>query len=121
MLNGGNPLLPDTRLSEGKENEKKATIIELHSIDYGSRGICRIWPLTAQQGKSAAKPLITVLNPAIASKMVDRVPLSLDWIRSREKRFTWSTSAGAALKLPTVYLKKFKPGLHRTSQPENCH
>ena len=33
-------------------------------------------PLTAQQGKSAAKPLITVMNPAISSKMVDRAPLS---------------------------------------------
>ena len=35
-------------------------------------------PLQAQQKKAraAAKPLITVLNPAITSKMVDRVPLS---------------------------------------------
>ncbi len=32
-------------------------------------------PLQAQQG-NAAKPLITVLNPAVSSKMVDRVPLS---------------------------------------------
>jgi hypothetical protein len=32
-------------------------------------------PLTAQK-KDAAKPLITVLNPAIESKMVDRIPLS---------------------------------------------
>jgi len=31
-------------------------------------------PLQAQRGPS--KPLITVLNPAIESKMVDRVPLS---------------------------------------------
>jgi hypothetical protein len=33
-------------------------------------------PLEAQQKKAAAKPPITVLNPAIASKMVDRLPLS---------------------------------------------
>jgi hypothetical protein len=33
-------------------------------------------PLEAQQKKAAAKPLITVMNPAITSKMVDRVPLS---------------------------------------------
>lgn len=33
-------------------------------------------PLPAQQGKAAAKPLITVLNPAIENKMVDRIPLS---------------------------------------------
>ncbi len=40
-------------------------------------------PLEAQQkastkpaGKAAAKPKITVLNPAISSKMVDRTPLS---------------------------------------------
>jgi len=38
-------------------------------------------PLQAQQGKAAAakpaaKPMITVMNPAITSKMVDRVPLS---------------------------------------------
>ena len=32
-------------------------------------------PIQAQQSK-AAKPLITVLNPAISSKMVDRTPLS---------------------------------------------
>jgi hypothetical protein len=29
-----------------------------------------------KKAKAAAKPLITVLNPAIESKMVDRVPLS---------------------------------------------
>ena len=33
-------------------------------------------PLQAQLGNSAAKPLITVLNPAIANQMVDREPLS---------------------------------------------
>jgi hypothetical protein len=33
-------------------------------------------PSQAQQGKAAAKPLITVLNPAIESQMVDRLPLS---------------------------------------------
>jgi hypothetical protein len=33
-------------------------------------------PIQAQQRKGAAKPLITVLNPAIASKMADRLPLS---------------------------------------------
>ncbi len=33
-------------------------------------------PLEAQQKKAAAKPKITVLNPAIESKMVDRIPLS---------------------------------------------
>ena len=34
-----------------------------------------IAPLTAQRG-DAAGPLITVMNPAIESKMVDRMPLS---------------------------------------------
>ncbi|MBP1622406.1 MAG: Thiol-disulfide oxidoreductase protein [Acidobacteria bacterium] len=33
-------------------------------------------PVQAQRGEAAAKPLITVLNPAIESKMVDRIPLS---------------------------------------------
>jgi hypothetical protein len=35
-------------------------------------------PSQAQQkkGKAATKPLITVLNPAIESRMVDRIPLS---------------------------------------------
>jgi len=35
-------------------------------------------PSQAQQkkAKAAAKPLITVLNPAIESRMVDRIPLS---------------------------------------------
>jgi len=32
-------------------------------------------PLTAQRG-NAAGPMITVMNPAIANKMVDRIPLS---------------------------------------------
>jgi hypothetical protein len=32
--------------------------------------------LQAQQKKAPAKPKITVLNPAIASNMVDRIPLS---------------------------------------------
>ena len=33
-------------------------------------------PVQAGKSKAAAKPLITVLNPAISSKMVDREPLS---------------------------------------------
>ena len=33
-------------------------------------------PLKAQRGGAAAKPLLTVFNPAIESKMVDRLPLS---------------------------------------------
>ena len=33
-------------------------------------------PVQAQQKKAAAKPKITVMNPAIESKMVDRIPLS---------------------------------------------
>jgi len=33
-------------------------------------------PIQAQQDRAAAKPLITVLNPDIENKMVDRVPLS---------------------------------------------
>jgi hypothetical protein len=33
-------------------------------------------PLQAQQKRAAAKPKITVMNPAIESKMVDRIPLS---------------------------------------------
>jgi hypothetical protein len=33
-------------------------------------------PAQGQKRKAAAKPLITVLNPAIESKMVDRIPLS---------------------------------------------
>jgi len=32
--------------------------------------------LTPSQAQQSAKPLITVLNPAIESKMVDRIPLS---------------------------------------------
>jgi hypothetical protein len=33
-------------------------------------------PLQAEQKRASDKPLITVMNPAIESKMVDRVPLS---------------------------------------------
>ena len=44
----------------------------------GAVAFAGLTPSQAQQSKSkpAAKPLITVLNPAIESKMVDRVPLS---------------------------------------------
>ena len=44
-------------------------------------------PTQAQQkkGNAGAKPLITVLNPAIESRMVDRIPLSarLDTIENK--------------------------------------
>ena len=43
----------------------------------GTVAIAGLAPLEGQQGKAAAaKPKITVLNPAIASQMVDRIPLS---------------------------------------------
>jgi hypothetical protein len=61
---------------EGKENVRRKQLLTsfllLIMAAVASAGLA---PSQAQQ-KAAAKPLITVLNPAIESKMVDRVPLS---------------------------------------------
>jgi hypothetical protein len=64
---------------EGKENVRRKQLLTsfllLIMATVASAGLA---PSQAQQRKAkpVAKPKITVLNPAIESKMVDRVPLS---------------------------------------------
>ena len=69
----------DHNESEGKENVRKKQLLTsfllLIMAAVASAGLA---PSQAQQrkAKAAAQPKITVLNPAISSQMVDRVPLS---------------------------------------------
>jgi hypothetical protein len=91
-------------------------------------------PLTAQQGKSAAKPLVTVMNPAISSKMVDRVPLSprLDTLEGKTLYLvdiSWGGPEAAysvfeemrdyfAQKIPSLKIViKRKAGMYSTDDP----
>jgi hypothetical protein len=72
-------LQTDQNESEGKENvRRKQLLTSFLLLMMGAVAFAGLTPSQAQQSKSkpAAKPLITVLNPAIESKMVDRVPLS---------------------------------------------
>jgi hypothetical protein len=55
---------------------KKRLLTSLIIVIVAALAFAGLMPLSAQQKKAAAKPLITVLNPAIESKMVDRIPLS---------------------------------------------
>jgi len=69
----------DHNASEGKENvRRKQLLTSFIVLIVAAMAFAGFAPLQAQQKKAraAAKPLITVLNPAITSKMVDRVPLS---------------------------------------------
>jgi hypothetical protein len=63
--------------SEGKEKvrKKQRTTITLLLI-MAAAAYVGWMPLQAEQSTASAKPLITVMNPAIESKMVDREPLS---------------------------------------------
>ena len=62
---------------KGKENvNKKRLLTSFIVLIVAAVAFAGIAPLSAQQSKAAAKPLITVLNPAIENKMVDRIPLS---------------------------------------------
>ena len=62
---------------KGKENvNKKRLLTSLIVLIVAAVAFAGIAPVSAQQSKAAAKPLITVLNPAIENKMVDRIPLS---------------------------------------------
>jgi hypothetical protein len=63
-------------VSEGKENVKRKQLVtSLWVLILAAVGYTGSAPLQAQR-KPAAKPLITVLNPAIESKMAERLPLS---------------------------------------------
>jgi hypothetical protein len=62
---------------KGKENvDKKRLLTSFIVLIVAAVAFAGIAPVSAQQSKAAAKPLITVLNPAIENKMVDRIPLS---------------------------------------------
>ena len=54
---------------------KRKLLLCCAAIVVAALAFAAIAPLTAQRG-NAAGPLITVMNPAIESKMVDRIPLS---------------------------------------------
>jgi hypothetical protein len=61
--------------SKGKENVKRKQLFSsLLVLIAAALAFAGLAPIQAQQ--SATKPLITVMNPAIASKMADRLPLS---------------------------------------------
>jgi len=62
---------------KGKDNVKRKKLLTSSILlILAALVFAGVTPLQAQRGKAAAKPLITVLNPAIESKMVDRIPLS---------------------------------------------
>jgi hypothetical protein len=62
---------------EGKENVKRKRLLTSSLLLVAAALIfAGITPIQAQRGQAVANPLITVLNPAIESKMVDRLPLS---------------------------------------------
>jgi hypothetical protein len=72
---------PDLYASEGKENVKRKKLLTgLLVWIAAALAFAGFAPLQAQQQKVAAKravnPKITVMNPAISSKQIDRVPLS---------------------------------------------
>ena len=74
---GGPRRVTDRHISEGKENVKNKRILTGITLTIAAAlAFAGLAPLPAQQGKGASGPLITVLNPAIERKMVDRIPLS---------------------------------------------
>jgi hypothetical protein len=73
-MNTGNA---DYSAFEGKENVKVKKLLSSSLLLIMAAVVfAGLTPLQAQRSKAAAMPLITVLNPAIENKMVDRVPLS---------------------------------------------
>jgi len=54
---------------------KRKLLLCCVAVVAAALAIVGLAPLTAQRG-NAAGPMITVMNPAIESKMVDRVPLA---------------------------------------------
>jgi len=54
---------------------KRKLLLSCAAIIVAALVFAGIAPLTAQRG-DAAGPLITVMNPAIESKMVDRIPMT---------------------------------------------
>jgi hypothetical protein len=63
------------RYRKGRKMKIKQLLAGLAVVILAAMAFAVLAPLQAQQG-NAAKPLITVMNPAVSNKMVDRVPLS---------------------------------------------
>jgi hypothetical protein len=77
MTGEATPGKPAALHRKGKGNVKRKRLLTGSLLLVGAAlAFAGTTPLKAQRGKAAAKPLITVLNPAIESKMVDRLPLS---------------------------------------------
>ena len=66
---------PISKHRKGRKMKKKQLIAGLTVLILAAAAFVGFAPVQAQQG-NAAKPLITVMNPVITSKMVDRTPLS---------------------------------------------
>ena len=66
---------PISGYRKGRKMKRKQLVTSFIVFIVAALAFAGFAPLEAQQGK-AAKPLITVLNPAITSQMVDRTPLS---------------------------------------------
>ena len=62
-------------MDKGRITVKKTMLLCCAVIAVAALAFAVLTPLTAQRG-DASGPLITVMNPAIESKMVDRIPLS---------------------------------------------
>ena len=61
---------------KGRKMKRKQIIASFAVLIMAAVAFSGFAPVQAQQKKAAAKPKITVMNPAIESKMVDRIPLS---------------------------------------------
>jgi len=66
---------PDDTYRKGRKMKNRQLLISLTALIIAAVAFAGLAPVQAQRGKAADKPLITVLNPAIESKMVDRIPL----------------------------------------------
>ena len=68
---------PIAKHRKGRKMKRKQLFTGVIALIVAAMAFAGLAPLEGQQKKAAAeKPLITVMNPAISSKMVDRVPLS---------------------------------------------
>ena len=68
-------LTPFQMHRKGRKMRRKQVLTSFAALIMAVVAFAGLAPLEAQQ-KVAAKPLITVMNPVITSKMIDRTPLS---------------------------------------------
>jgi len=76
MLNRGNPLDLSHKYRKGRKMKRKQLLTGIAALVVAAVCFAGFAPVQAQRGKAADKPLITVMNPAIESQMVDRIPLA---------------------------------------------